>query len=81
MLGWIHKVVHCQNSIPEGGEADLEKAEELMKRHVEILKKAEAEYRYEPPEKYFMDGYNLYMRMLGSKEEYLLVLKAHSAYK
>lgn len=75
MLEWIREAVHYRNSIPEGGEADPEKTEELVKRYGEILEKAESEYGYEPPEKYFMDGYNLYVRMSEDRESYLLFLK------
>ena len=75
MLEWIREAIHYRNSIPEGGEADPEKTEELVRKYGEILEKAEEEYGYEPPEKYFMDGYNLYKRMSEDRETYLLFLK------
>ena len=75
MLEWIREAIHYRNSIPEGGEADPKKIEELIRRYGEILEKAKEEYEYEPPEKYFMDGYNLYKRMSEDREAYLLFLK------
>ena len=34
----------------------------------------ESEYEYEPPSKYYKDGYNLYKRMLKYKDSHLLFL-------
>ena len=45
-----------------------------MKRYREILGKAKQEYDYEPPSEYFKDGYNLYLRMSESEEDYTLFL-------
>ncbi|MCD7834389.1 MAG: transposase [Lachnospiraceae bacterium] len=39
-----------------------------------IIRKAGDEYEYEPADKYFRDGYNLYKRMSEDKENYLLFL-------
>ena len=75
MLEWIREAIHYRNSIPEEGKGDAERTAELIKKYGEILEKAESEYEYEPPEKYFMDGYNLYMRMSEEREAYLLFLK------
>ena len=55
----------------EGGE-DLEKVAELDQRYDEIITTAKTEYEYEPPGKYFKDGYNLYKRMAEEKERYTL---------
>lgn len=41
----------------------------------EILATAKEEYEYEPPSKYYRDGYNTYKRMEESLEEYVLFLR------
>lgn len=74
MLEWIKEAIHYRNSIPEGGEAEPEKIEELVLRYEMILEKAKEEYEYEPPGDYFRDGYNLSKRMTEDKEDYLLFL-------
>lgn len=78
MLGWIKEAIHYINSIPEGGETEPEKIDELVMRYGEILDKAKEEYEYEPPGDYFMDGYNLYKRMSEDKEDYVLFLYDHT---
>ena len=74
MLEWIKEAIHYWNSIPEGEETDRDKVEALVEQYGEILDKAKEEYEYEPPGKYFMDGYNLYSRMSEDREDYLLFL-------
>lgn len=75
MLEWIKEAIHYRNGIPEGEDADAEKVTELVERYGKILERAKEEYEYEPPSEYFRDGYNLYRRMSGDREDYLLFLR------
>lgn len=50
------------NATPDAIIED-DKIKEIENRYREILWKAKEEYDYEPPSKYYMDGYNLYKRM------------------
>ena len=46
----------------------------IEERYTDILKTAKDEYEYEPPTKYYMDGYNLYKRMEKYMSNHLLFL-------
>ena len=52
-----------------------EQAESYIAELKKILAKAKEEYEYEPPSKYYRDGYNLYKRMAEETERYVLFLK------
>ena len=41
----------------------------------EIIRTAREEYEYEPPSKYYKDGYNTYKRMEEKPEDYILFLQ------
>ena len=47
---------------------------EFEDKYLEILSVAKEEYEYEPPSKYYKDGYNLYKRLLKFKDNHLLFL-------
>jgi len=51
-----------------------EKVYSFESKYDELLKLAEAEYEYEPPNKYYIEGYNLYKRMLEYRDNHLLFL-------
>ena len=55
-------------------QIDPDRVREYEARYDEILEIAQDEYEYEPPSKYYKDGYNLYKRMLKYKAEHLLFL-------
>ena len=44
------------------------------KMYDDLLELARTEYEYEPPTRYYKDGYNLYKRMKEYKENHLLFL-------
>lgn len=47
---------------------------EFESRYDKILEQAKAEYEWEPPSKYYPDGYNLFKRLLKYRENHLLFL-------
>ena len=47
---------------------------EYEARYDKILQQAKEEYEWEPASKYYPDGYNLYKRLLGYRENHLLFL-------
>ena len=71
MLELVREMIHYRNS----NEApDPDEIHNYKSRYLEIMKLASKEYEYEPPSQYYRDGYNLYMRMDGYKENHLLFL-------
>ena len=42
---------------------------------MEIIRTAKEEYEYEPPSKYYKEGYNTYKRMEEAPEDYILFLR------
>jgi len=55
-------------------EIDPERVAVLEARYDEVLSIAKKEYEYEPPSKYYMNGYNLCRRLEEYKRYYLLFL-------
>ncbi|MCC8127696.1 MAG: transposase [Clostridiales bacterium] len=75
MLNWIKEAIHYWNTCRESGEEPAAgKAADFESRYKAIIGKAREEYEYEPADKYFKDGYNLYKRLSEYKEDYLLFL-------
>lgn len=73
----IQEMIHYRNGLlPEDGP-DAEKAAGFEERYREILHKAEEEYKDEPPNEYYKEGYNLYRRMEKYMENHLLFLHDH----
>lgn len=68
-VGYWHEV---NNGFREYDKATAERYIDWLK---EILATAKEEYEYEPPSKYYRDGYNTYKRMEESLEEYVLFLR------
>jgi hypothetical protein len=74
MRGLIQEMIHHRNSL------DLEKppyvniVDKFEARYRDILAVAQREYEYEPPSKYYRDGYNLYRRLDEYMENHLLFL-------
>ena len=60
-IGWISSSFLAYENEPS-------KVKELESRYDEILNKAAEEYEYEPPSKYYKDGYNLYLRLRKYKK-------------
>ena len=74
MRALIQEMVHYRNTLPPGAVPDSEKVASLESRYDAILVKAQEEYEYIPPSKYFKDGYNLYRRMEKYRNSHLRFL-------
>ena len=55
-------------------QIDPGRVKALEKKYDEILEIARKEYEYEPPTKYYKDGFNLYMKLFKYKKNHLLFL-------
>lgn len=67
------EMLHYRNSLDEE-DLDKTKVTEFEKRYDEILATAEKEYLDNPPNQYYKEGYNLYLRLKEYKENELLFL-------
>ena len=63
MHSLIQEMIHYRNGLSESEEPDPQTVSEFEERYKTILSIAGDEYDYEPPGKYYRDGYNLYKRM------------------
>jgi hypothetical protein len=74
----IREMIHFRKGLPDDGknpdETDPDKVNEFEKRYDKILELAEKEYGYEPPSKYYMEGFNLYRRLRKYRGNHLLFL-------
>lgn len=77
MRDLVREMIHYRNTLEDSTEPDTETVGEYERRYDEVLATAEKEYVYEPPSKYYMDGYNLYKRMKKYKSNHLLFLHNH----
>ena len=68
------EMIHYRNGLSESEEPDPQTVSEFEERYKTILSIAGDEYDYEPPGKYYRDGYNLYKRMKKYKKDHLLFL-------
>ena len=73
MLELVREMIHYRNSILDE-EPDPDKVKGLEDRYKEILELARSEYEYEPPSKYYKDGYNLCKRMDEYRDSHILFL-------
>jgi hypothetical protein len=85
MRNLVREMIHFRNSLyPKDGqepkdnrnpdEIDPDRVSELEARYDEILELARQEYDYEPPSKYYREGFNLFLRMEKYRAEHLLFL-------
>jgi hypothetical protein len=74
MRGLLQEIIHYRNSLNPDIDSDPLKVTEYEDRYQELLELARVEYEYEPPSKYFMDGFNLFKRMRDFKDNHLLFL-------
>ena len=74
MHSFIQEIIHYRNSQEPGMVIDEAVIKKIEERYTDILKIAKDEYEYEPPTKYYMDGYNLYKRMEKYMSNHLLFL-------
>ncbi len=69
----LREMLHYKNGLG-GKEGERGIVEEFEKRYDGILEKAGKEYEDEPPNDYYREGYNLYLRLVKYKESELLFL-------
>jgi len=74
MRGLIQQMIHYRNRLNPGELPSKTKVIEFEKEYLKILAMAKDEYEYEPPSKYYKDGYNLYKRLEKFKDNHLLFL-------
>ncbi|MCL1896523.1 MAG: transposase [Clostridiales bacterium] len=79
MRGLVKEMIHFRNGLdPDDGrdpnEAYPKEVEKFEERYDEILKLAKEEYEYEPPSKYYMDGFNQFKKMRDFRDNHLLFL-------
>jgi len=74
MRGLIQEMIHYRNSLDPDKDPEPDKVAGYETKYQDILEIAREEYEYEPPSKYYIDGYNLYMKLHNYKESHLLFL-------
>ena len=74
MYSLIRKMIHYRNNLPPETECSMEEIAEYEGRYKKIIHKAKEEYEYIPPNKYYKEGYNLYLRMEKYMSNHLLFL-------
>ena len=74
----IREMIHYRNSLPKDAKTDLKEVLRFSDRYRKILDTAKSEYEYEPPSKYYKDGYNLYLRLGKYMDSHLLFLHNHN---
>ena len=70
----LREMIHYRNSLKPDEDLDPIKVEAFEERFGQILDIADREYEYEPPSKYYMDGFNLKERLREFREAHLLFL-------
>jgi hypothetical protein len=74
MHSLIRKMIHYRNNLVPKTDISMKKIEEFENRYKEILQQAKEEYEYIPANKYYREGYNLYLRMEKYMSNHLLFL-------
>lgn len=74
MRALIQEMIHYRNSLEPEEDPDADKVKEFEDRFDRILSTAKDEYDYEPPTKYYKEGFNLSVRLHEYKESCLLFL-------
>ena len=73
---WIKDSIGYWDDVTSGKiEYDTEEAEKYIDELRAIIAKAKDEYEYEPPSKYYREGYNTYKRIEEDFDEYVLFLR------
>jgi hypothetical protein len=76
MRRWIRRAIRHWGTYQEENAIVWHKMSvRLIGQFLEIVQLGITEYEYDPPNKYFKDGFNLCKRMKESPEEYILFLK------
>jgi hypothetical protein len=74
MRGLIQEMIHYRNSMKPEEDFDTIKVKGFENRFDQILDIADKEYNFEPPTKYYKDGYNLSLRLREYRDACLLFL-------
>lgn len=70
----LREMIHYRNSLDPDEDLDSVKVKTFEDRFGQILDIADREYEYEPPSKYYTDGFNLKKRLREFREAHLLFL-------
>lgn len=70
----IQKMIHSRKIINDGESLKADDVNKFKRKYSEILALAQTEYEYEPPTKYYRNGYNLYKRLEKFTDNHLLFL-------
>lgn len=70
----LREMIHYRNSLAPEDDLDPVKVAAFEERFGQILDIADREYEYEPPSKYYKDGFNLKKRLREFREAHLLFL-------
>jgi len=75
----LREMIHFRNSLDPDDDRDPDKIDPIKvagfeARYDEILCLAQKEYEYEPPSKYYVEGFNLYKKLRNYRAEHLLFL-------
>jgi hypothetical protein len=70
----LREMIHYRNSLDPEEDLDPVKVAEFEERFGKILDTADKEYDYEPPSKYYKEGFNLKERLREFREAHLLFL-------
>ena len=74
MRDLLREMIHYRNSLDPEEDLDPVKVVGFEERFGQILDIADHEYDYEPPNKYYKDGFNLKKRLREFREAHLLFL-------
>jgi hypothetical protein len=74
MRDLLREMIHYRNNLAPDEDLDPVKVAGFEERFGEILDIADKEYEYEPPSKYYKDGFNLKKRLREFREAHLLFL-------
>ena len=70
----IREMIHSRNQLPPDSLPEEDVVRQFEARYDSILETAAKEYEDVPPSKYYMNGYNLYLRLRNYKRNHLLFL-------
>lgn len=72
----LREMIHYMKGLSDDNpDPDPKMVEEFENKYIEILELAKKEYDYEPPNQYYIEGYNLYMRLDKYRDSHLLFLQ------
>lgn len=78
MRALIQEMIHYRNGLCDDAPPNKEAIADFERRYDKILALARNEYEDVPPSEYYMDGYNLYLRLQEYKHNHLLFLSNHA---